>query len=684
MLLKRVNVGRSGAWRRGKEGGARFAVIGVLLAVTSCAADSPEGDPAPLDAVELLDAVEASDTAVLADAVEASDTLVPADAAEVPDTAVLPDVVEVRDTVVPPDALDVSDTVVPADAVEVSDTAVLPDAAEVSDLADLPVATDLPDAFETPDPTPPETAIRFLHISDSHMYGTAEHPLTEPLQRAVQALNALPGEADFVIATGDYVDFLPDGIRPGDPSTFTATLATLKGLRWPVVTMAGNHEYYRSEMLDPTGEKAERDEYLRHAMGHDLDQSFDIRGVRFVTMSTTQGESWDASNGLAANFSDAQMAWLRQQLSGGLPVVMFLHHPPTTESLTTAGDSLCKALADHPGVVKAFFGGHLHGFWRGEACGTPYWLVGNTDADKPFYFIVDVEAGTGAVTVVNEAEVPFGTMPTFTCDPAAVDPPDPLTLAETQQVMAVGHLVTNLPGLEGAEGDGLNKVPLIVRMDAWDPVGHVMSARLSQALPDGDFLGVLPGAPCIAMAFDVEGPCAVGREVAFDLDLLPLLRAMLDVTPDPSWRARLEVRSFRLEGVVTASDGTPRLESGLMHLSASGLKALDDLKGILVSEYCGGRIPDCVPGESELPTCPTDAGAGFFDEVPEECDVSVGTYSLRLVLALLSAYPLENVAMVGAFATEPRPASASPQPGALDEAIFSTSPGGNCAPPVAP
>ena len=293
--------------------------------------------------------------------------------------------------------------------------------------------------------------------------------------------------------------------------------------------------------------------------------------------------------------------------------------------------------------------------------------------------LVDVDGVTGAVNVVNAAEIPFATVPTFTCDPEVPGAPDPATLAGTHQVLTVGHLVTNLPGLEGAEGDGLNKVPLVVRMDAFDPVPGEMTARLSQTLPDGDFLGVLPGAPCVPMVFDVDGPCAVGREVAFDLDLMPLLRSLMDITPDPSWRARMEIKGFRLEGVVTAPDGTPMLDGGLMHLTASGLKALDDIRGILVTEYCASRISGCVPGEGDRPSCPADADFTFFDDVPEDCDVSVGTYSLRLVLGLLSAYPLDNVAMVGGFTAAPRPASASPQAGAIDEAVFSTEAGANCA-----
>lgn len=550
--------------------------------------------------------------------------------------------------------------------------------------ADVPadVPTDVP-TQDVPDVPQAPGKARFLHISDLHVYGDGQNPLTGPLQKAVGILNALPFDADFVVATGDYVDFLPDGIRAGTPSTFTACLDTLGDLRWPVRTMAGNHEYYRSELLDPTTEKAERDAYLNAAMGHGTEESFDVRGVRFLALNTMQGDQWNASNGLAGSFTDAQLAWIRGQLDAGLPTVLLLHHPPTSGAETATGDSLCKALADRPGVVKGVFAGHLHGFWRGEACGVPYWLVGNTDPDKPFFFEVEVDGVTGAVTVVNEADIPFAEIPEFTCDPAADAGFDPATTVGTNQVLRVGHLVSNLPGLEGMEGDGLDKVPLVVRVDAWDPATKQATARLSQGLPDQDFIGVMPGAPCVALTFDVAGACAASREVAFDLDLLPLLRAMMDITPDPSWQARLEVKGFRLEGRLASAEGAaPRFEEGLLHLSASGTRALDDLKGILVTEYCAGRIPECVPGAADMPACPEPAGPAFFDDVPEACDVPVGTYSLRLVLGLLAAYPLDNVALVGAFTTDPRPASATPQPGAVDEAMFSSDAGANCESPV--
>jgi hypothetical protein len=541
-------------------------------------------------------------------------------------------------------------------------------------------STDAPDTVDVPDAVVTPGKARFIQISDLHVYGDAANPLTGPLQRAVGVLNGLAFDADFVSATGDYVDFLPDGLVPGDPSTFTAAVDTLKGLRWPVRTVAGNHEYYRSEQLDPTHDKAARDDYLLAALGHPMDETFDIRGVRFVQMNTMQGDLWQSNQGLVASFTDDQLAWLRTALDDGLPTVLLMHHPPTSGAETSTGDSLCRAIEDHPGVVKAFFAGHLHGFWKGSACGVPYYLVGNTNPDKPFYFEVEVDAATGAVTIVNEADIPFGEAPKFECDPEAALPIDPSGFAGTNQVIRVGSMTSNLPGLEGFEGDGLDKAPLVLRMDTWNGEIGELKTRLSQGVTTDGFVTYLDGAPCAGITFRVDGPCAISVETGLEFNLLPLLKALLKVTPDPSWVARLDITSLRLQGVVGVQGGVPSFEKGLLYLSASGTRALEDLKGILVSEYCGGRIPGCIAGEGGLPACPVGPTAGFFDQVPEECDVSLGSYSLRLVLGLVASYPLENVSITGAFFTESRADSVTPLPGSVDQAIFSTVDGGNCAP----
>ena len=556
--------------------------------------------------------------------------------------------------------------------------------AEVATEAGEATADDgAPDAFDVSEVAQEVVApgkVRFVHISDLHVYGDAENPDTARLATAVQKLNAVAFDADFLVATGDYVDFLPDGLALGAPSTFTAAIDTMKALKWPVRTMAGNHEYYRNAQLETTKDKPARDAYLAAAMGHDLDVAFDLRGVRFVTMNTMQGDLWEKNTGLIGSFTDAQMTWLRQQLDTDQPTVLLIHHPPTGDALTPGGDSLCAAIQSHPGTVKAVFAGHLHGFWKGDACGVPYYLVGNTDPDKAFYFLVEVDGATGTVTVVNEADVKFGKIPEFTCDPAGSGLADPTVLVGTNQVIHAGNMISNLPGLEGFEGGGLDKLPLLLGVDSWDAQKKELRTRLSQGVPKDGFVQYMDGAVCNPIVFDVDGPCATSREVQFDLNLIPFLQALMDFTPASAWVARLQVKSLWIEAHLGDTDGLPRWENGLLHLNASGTQTLADLKGILVSEYCGGHIAACTPGTPDHPACPAAADATFFDQIPDDCDVQVGTYNLRMVLMLLAAFPVDNIVLVGELTTDSRPTATTPTPGAVDGNIFSIGAGLNCAP----
>jgi hypothetical protein len=107
---------------------------------------------------------------------------------------------------------------------------------------------------------------------------------------------------------------------------------------------------------------------------------------------------------------------------------------------------------------------------------------------------------------------------------------------------------------------------------------------------------------------------------------------------------------------------------------------VDDMRGILVFEYCAGRISGCKPGDAGMPACPPDAGPAFFGQVPEACDVAVASFGLRFVLAFLASYPLDNVNLVGEVTTEPQPTAATRTPGTVDERLFSTEPGSNCTP----
>lgn len=564
-----------------------------------------------------------------------------------------------------------------------ADTLVADDAAAGDDVTDGSAA----DSGSAPDLAPdvaiePPGTARFVYVSDLHVRGTPENPSKQHLVRAMDELNALEFPADLVVATGDYVEWLPEGTTADAPSNLTLALDELARLKWPTLTTVGNHEYYRDGALNPTLDKAARDTLLADVLGHPLDGAEVVNGVRFVVLNSMAGDLWEPNAGLVGSFTDEQLGWLRAELADGRPTLLFNHHPPAPGVLTASGDSLCDVLESNPGVVRAIFGGHLHGFWSGDFCGVPYYLVSNVVPGKTFYYLGEYDGAADELTIVNQDELPFGEQPELTCDPEAGGFEDPSVVVGSNQVLRVGSMVSNLPGLEGFDGSALDDSPFVVGPYAFDAAAETLRSRFSIGQTQAGFVAALPGAPCLALDFDVSGPCVVSRSERFELDMAPLLRVLLAEPIDPSWHLRVNVESLWLEarmGVDAA--GAAILEEGLLHLSGTGTQMLEDLRLILVTEYCAGRVTGCTPGrDARFPACDGSETSAFFDRVPGSCDVEVLGLSLRFMTTFLASYPLDNVVLVAEFTTESRPSSPTPVAGAVDEGLFSTEPGASCAP----
>lgn len=529
-------------------------------------------------------------------------------------------------------------------------------------------------------PAEPPGTVRFVYVSDLHVRGAPEAPSKRHLELAVDELNALEFPADFLVATGDFVEWLPEGLEADSPSNLHLALDEVARLRWPVRTTVGNHEYYRDGALQPTVDKEARDALLAAVLGHPLDEAQVVNGVRVVLLNSMAGDLWEANAGLVGSFTDEQLGWLRAELADGRPTLLFNHHPPAPGVRTASGDSLCDVIESNPGVVKAIFAGHLHGFWKGDFCGVPYYLVSNVVPGRAFYYLVEFDGGEDTLTVVNEADLPFGDLPELTCEPDSGGFEDPSVAVGSHQVLRVGSMVSNLPGLEGFEGDALDDSPFVVRVDAWEAASETLRAHLTMGQTQAGFVARLPGAPCLEFDLDVSGPCVVSDSQRFELDIVPLLETLLSEPIDPSWQVRLDIESLWLEARMGVDGhGAPVLEEGLLHLSGTGTGALDDLRGILVTEYCAGRLAGCLPGSGDrFPTCDGAEGPAFFDRIPASCDTQVGGMPLRFIATFLASYPLDNVVLVAAFHTENRPTSATPADGAVDEALFSTEAGASC------
>jgi len=98
--------------------------------------------------------------------------------------------------------------------------------------------------------------VRFVHVSDLHVHGEGASPDAAHVHQAFQKLKAVAFAADFVAASGDLVDYLPEDADPQSPTAYSAALTELATLPWPAQVLIGNHEYYNTDSLLQTDDKA--------------------------------------------------------------------------------------------------------------------------------------------------------------------------------------------------------------------------------------------------------------------------------------------------------------------------------------------------------------------------------------------------------------------------------------------
>src|SRR6266852_1038598 len=191
----------------------------------------------------------------------------------------------------------------------------------------------------------------FVQISDSHIgFNKPANPdVTATLQTAINKINAMPHNPDFIIHTGDLSHL-------SNPSEFDTLDQTFKGASSKqIYFVPGEHD-----MLSDNGEQY-LERYGKGTKGTGW-YSFDHTGVHFVGLVNVANLKAGGMGALGAE----QLAWLADDLkgkSGSTPIVLFAHIPFWTVSAEWGWGTEDSAQALR--LVKRFgsvtvLNGHIH------------------------------------------------------------------------------------------------------------------------------------------------------------------------------------------------------------------------------------------------------------------------------------------------------------------------------------
>ncbi len=195
---------------------------------------------------------------------------------------------------------------------------------------------------------PSPRSFHFVQLSDTHwgFEGPAVNPDAQgTLVKAVEAVNGLDEQPDFVVFTGDLTHTTDDAaVRRERMKRFRDVVSKLRAKR--VHFMAGEHDASLDE-----GEAFQR-------FFGKLHYSFDHEGIHFVVLDNVSDPS--------AIVGDRQIRWLAHdlaRLAPQQPVVVFTHRPlfdlyPDWDWATRDGSKVLDVLMPRPNVTV--FYGHIH------------------------------------------------------------------------------------------------------------------------------------------------------------------------------------------------------------------------------------------------------------------------------------------------------------------------------------
>ncbi|MEL6467411.1 MAG: metallophosphoesterase [Pseudomonadota bacterium] len=206
--------------------------------------------------------------------------------------------------------------------------------------------------------------LKFVVLADIHVVpeGQLSHGLDtlDRLKQAVDYVNDVHGDANFVIFAGDLADH-------GEAAAYARFKTAIAPLTPPVYLTLGNHDH-RPTFLDVMG--------AGHANADTdcIDHVIDEDGHRVIVLDTSDPELRGAGR-----LEARQIDWLKARLAEvpDTPVVIVLHHNIAPFDVQTDfiilenNEAFADAVLSHT-HVRQVISGHVHMTTSGSYCGVPF------------------------------------------------------------------------------------------------------------------------------------------------------------------------------------------------------------------------------------------------------------------------------------------------------------------------
>jgi 3',5'-cyclic AMP phosphodiesterase CpdA len=278
---------------------------------------------------------------------------------------------------------------------------------------------------------------QFIVLSDTHVRipGNPDDAVydnqgnLDNLTAAVDRINSAYGDVDFVAVTGDLVGNLfsedPDDYLTGEINPAETFNQMMNNLIPPFYVTLGNHDYQNGFDVETregisSGDILSIETVWRKVLGIEPYYAFSHKGINMIFLNSNRGplrndicEGAQVEAFCTGSFDVEQLIWLEERLAEDMPAVLFMHHPPHSDTASAGwtffhsyridqADPFYEVTEAYKDNILAIFVGHGHRWEEDTLHGTIAVFetdaIGDRSSSAANIRIVDIDPATRQVT----------------------------------------------------------------------------------------------------------------------------------------------------------------------------------------------------------------------------------------------------------------------------------------------